>query len=71
MSEFIPVDGTIKGTTSLDTPTPDLSTREGCRDCHAGSILGLPIGDDGRRAVSYIILQRPILPLIRNVLFAQ
>ena len=33
--EFIPVEGEIEGTTALDTPSPDLSTRAGCRDCHA------------------------------------
>ena len=34
-SEFIPVEGKIEGLTGTDLPSPDLSRREGCVDCHA------------------------------------
>ncbi|MAA79594.1 MAG: hypothetical protein CL916_10075 [Deltaproteobacteria bacterium] len=34
-SEFIPVEGKIEGLTGTELPSPDLSRREGCVDCHA------------------------------------
>jgi hypothetical protein len=33
--EFIPVEGKIEGLSELGTPSPDLSRRNGCQDCHA------------------------------------
>ena len=34
-NEFIPVEGAIDGLSGTELPSPDLSRREGCVDCHA------------------------------------